>query len=337
MTAAMPVLRLSGEDASAVVRAGEIALASDPVTDPGAFARAARGAIPALPTALTATLAAFRRHGSASGALLVRGLSVGDLPPTPRDPRGLAGLRLPAAGCLGAVAAVLGDQCGYAPELGGVIMQDIVPVPGHADAQRSTSSTAALDIHTELAFAPDGARADYLALLCLRGDHDRAAGTTVSPVGAVLARLPAPVIKVLREPRFRTSVDQSFLAGLGVTQPIWVGPFEVLSGPERRPRVRADFAETQGTDPEARQALAALRGAAEAAAVTVVLGPGDLLLIANDRAFHGRTRFTPRWDAGDNRWLLRTSIMRDLARSGPHRLGGSRVIDIDFGMTGVSQ
>ena len=305
--------------------------------DPEAFARAARGAIRALPAALTAALAAFRRHGSPSGAMLVRGLPVGDLPPTPRDPRGLAGLRLPAAGCLGAVAAVLGDQCGYAPELGGVIMQDIVPVPGHEDAQRSTSSTAALDIHTELAFAPDGARADYLALLCLRGDHDRAAGTTVSPAGAVLARLPEPVIKVLREPRFRTSVDQSFLAGLGVTQPIWVGPIEVLSGPERRPRVRADFAETQGTDPEARQALAALRGAAEAAAVTVVLEPGDLLLFANDRAFHGRTRFTPRWDAGDNRWLLRTSIMRDLARSGPHRPGGGRVIDIDFATTGASQ
>ena len=337
MTAAMPVLRLRAEDAAAVARAAELAIASDPAADPEAFARAARGAIPALPAALTTTLAAFRRHGSPSGAMLVRGLPVGDLPPTPRDPRGLAGLRLPAAGCLGVIAAVLGDQCGYAPELGGAIMQDIVPVPGHEDAQRSTSSTAALDIHTELAFAPDGARADDLALLCLRGDHDRAAGTTVSPAGAVLARLPEPVTAVLREPRFRTSVDQSFLAGLGAGKPIWVGPIAVLSGPARRPRVRADFAETQGTDAEAGQALARLRAAAEAAAVTVVLEPGDLLVIANDRAWHGRTRFTPRWDADDNRWLLRTSIMRDLARSGPHRPGGGRVIDIDYATTGAWQ
>ena len=65
--------------------------------------------------------------------------------------------------------------------------------------------------------------------------------------------------------------------------------------------------------------------------------PGDLLVIANDRAWHGRTRFTPRWDADDNRWLLRTSIMRDLARSGPHRPGGGRVIDIDIAMTGAWQ
>jgi hypothetical protein len=159
----------------------------------------------------------------------------------------------------------------------------------------------------------------------------------VSPADAVLARLRETVTAVLREPRFRTSVDQSFLAGLGARQPIWVGPIAVLSGPARRPRVRADFAETQGTDAEAGQALARLRAAAEAAAVTVVLEPGDLLVIANDRAWHGRTRFTPRWDAGDNRWLLRTSIMRDLASSGPHRPGGGRVIDIDYTTTGAGQ
>jgi L-asparagine oxygenase len=227
------------------------------------------------------------------------------------------------------IAAVLGDQCGYAPELGGAIMQDIVPVPGHEDAQRSTGSTAALDIHTELAFAPDGARADYVAVLCLRGDHDRAAGTTVSPVDASLARLPEPVTAVLREPRFRTSVDQSFLAGLGAAEPIWVGPIRVLSGPAGRSRVRADFAETEGLDRQAARALAALRAAAEAAAVTVVLEPGDLLLFENDRAFHGRTAFSPRWD-GTDRWLLRTSIMRDPAASGQHRPGGGPVIDIDF-------
>jgi len=337
VTAVMPVLRLRAEDAAAVARAAELVIASDPTADPEAFARAARGAIPALPATLTTTLAAFGRHGSPSGAMLVRGLPVGDLPPTPRDPRVLAGLRLPAARCLGVIAAVLGHQCGYAPELGGAIMQDIVPVPGHEDAQRSTSSTAALDIHTELAFAPDGARADDLALLCLRGDHDRTAGTTVSPAGAVLARLPEPVTAVLREPRFRTSVDQSFLAGLGADKPIWVGPIAVLSGPARWPRVRADFAETQGTDAAAEQALAMLRAAAEAAAVTVVLEPGDLLVIANDCAWHGRTRFTPCWDADDNRWLLRTSIMRDLARSAPYRPGGGRVIDIDYATTGARQ
>jgi len=333
----MPVLRLNAADADAVARAGELAMASDPVTDPEAFARAARDAIPALPAALRAALAAFGRRCSPSGAMLVRGVPVGHLPPTPRDPRSLGGLRLPAAGCLGVIAAVLGDQIGYAPELSGAITHDIVPVPGHADAQRSTSSTAALDIHTELAFAPDGARADYLALLCLRRDHDRTAGTTVSPARAVLARLPEQVIKVLREPRFRTSVDQSFLAGLGAAGPIWVGPITVLSGPARRPRVRADFAETRGTDPEARHALAALRAAAEAAAITVILQPGDLLIIVNDLAWHGRTRFTPRWDADDNRWLLRTSIMRDLAPSAPYRPGGGRVIDIDYATTGARQ
>jgi len=43
----------------------------------------------------------------------------------------------------------------------------------------------------------------------------------------------------------------------------------------------------------------------------VVLDDGDLLVIDNDRAVHGRTAFTPRYD-GTDRWLRRALVVTSL-------------------------
>ena len=43
----------------------------------------------------------------------------------------------------------------------------------------------------------------------------------------------------------------------------------------------------------------------------VVLTPGDLLMINNRTAVHGRSFFVPRYD-GENRWLQRTYLRKDL-------------------------
>jgi L-asparagine oxygenase len=61
----------------------------------------------------------------------------------------------------------------------------------------------------------------------------------------------------------------------------------------------------------------------------VRLRPGDIVLIDNHHALHGRTPFTPRWD-GLDRWLLRTFVARDLAASEDVRPGDGRIIDTDF-------
>jgi len=124
-------------------------------------------------------------------------------------------------------------------------------------------------------------------------------------------------------------VDMSFLRGIGRSEPIYAGPIRVFSGSADHPRVRADFAETTGIDDEAQAALEELRRAAEKVAMTIFLEAGDLLLIDNHHAFHGRTPFTARWD-GQDRWLLRTSTTRDLSRSAAHRPGDGRVIDVDY-------
>lgn len=200
---------------------------------------------------------------------------------------------------------------------------------GQERTQQSVSSADELYTHTELAFADDDYRADYLALLCLRADHDGVAATTLSPVEAVLPLLARSTIEILAQPRFRTTVDQSFLRGIGHETPIWIGPIRALTLDTGRPRIRADFAETAGTDDAAQAALRELRATAESVAVEVRLRPGDLLIVENNHAFHGRTPFRARWD-GLDRWLLRTSIVGYLARSAAYRPGDTRVVDVDY-------
>jgi L-asparagine oxygenase len=318
---------LSPHDVTRIRRAALDCLACDLVEDPDAFVGRAQRHIRVLPDSLLDVLREFRRYSSPTGGLLIRGLPTFEVPATPSDPKQATGTKLPAAGLLGIIAAVIGDQYGFKPELNGQIIQDIVPVAGFEETQQSVSSTAELYTHVELAFTDD--RADHLALFCLRSDHEGIAGTTLSPIGTILPLLAPDAVEILRQYRFKTTVDLSFLRGIGRTEAIHAGPIRVFSGSAGHPRIRADFAETTGTDDEAQAALDELRRAAEQVAFTIFLEPGDLLLIDNHHAFHGRTPFTARWD-GKDRWLLRTSTTRDLASSAARRPGDGRVIDVDY-------
>jgi L-asparagine oxygenase len=320
-------LSLSPGEISRMRQAAAECAACDLVADPDGFVTEAQRRICALPGGLVDCLRAFRRYGSPTGGLLIRGLPTFEVPATPAHPRLATGARLPAAGLLGIISAVIGDQYGFRPELNGLIIQDIVPVAGFENTQQSVSSEAELHTHVELAFTED--RADHLALFCLRADHECTAGTTLSPIDAIMPLLPASAIDILRQPRFKTTVDASFLRGLGRDEPIYAGPIRVFSGSAGRPRIRADFAETTGTDPDAQAALDDLRRIAEKVAALIRLAPGDLLLIDNHHAFHGRTPFRARWD-GNDRWLLRTSITCDLSRTEAHRPGDGRVVDVNY-------
>ena len=59
----------------------------------------------------------------------------------------------------------------------------------------------------------------------------------------------------------------------------------------------------------------------------IVLEPGDLLVVDNDRVVHGRTSFAARFD-GTDRWLQRAFVVADLAPSAAERTG--RIITTRF-------
>ena len=276
-----------------------------------------------LPDVLHDALVDFADSGDVSGALLVRGLPVGELPSTPPTPAAAAAKSdRTSEMILLTIARRLGQPVGYEPELGGELIQNILPVQGAESRQVSTSSTVELMFHTEAAFHPHRPR--YLVLLCLRGDQDGIARTTLSSIRVVVDLLPSDVRDVLFEPRFRTAVDESYLDGaenhLG-------DPVAVLTGDRSNPTMVFDADLMVGMDLEAEAALRALGEATAGCHTGVVLSGGDALIVDNNCAVHGRTPFAPRFD-GNDRWLQRTFVVADLAPSAAERTG--RVISTRF-------
>lgn len=286
-----------------------------------AFVTRAGHAARSLPQQVHDALVDFADHGHRSGALLLRGAPIGQLPPTPATPTTPSGKDLTSEMTLLTVARRLGQPVGYRPEHGGRLVQNIVPTQAQADRQVSTSSSVDLMFHTETAFHPHRPR--YLLLLCLRGDP--AAVTTLASIHELLGLLDPAVVETLFEPRFRTAVDASFLAGrsnqLGSPRP-------VLSGTREEPTFVFDADLMVGTDVRAEAALRAVTEAVEACHTGVVLMPGELLVVDNHLAIHGRSHFAPRFD-GTDRWLQRTFVVSDLSPSAADRDG--RVITTVFG------
>jgi L-asparagine oxygenase len=295
-----------------------------------------------LPAALYNALSDFSVDAGVTGALLVRGVGIGELPATPPTPGAAAhsGKDLISEFNLLTVARALGQPVGYLPEHGGDIVQNIVPVQASANRQVSTSSKVQLMFHTEAAFHPHRPR--YLLLLCLRGDAS--ASTTLSSIREVAPLLDPAVVEVLFQPRFRTAPDESYLRSPNSarTESLPTDPSDslrspldrslgaamaVLGGSRQAPTLVFDADLMVGIDDEAADALKVLSAAVAAHHTGVVLEPGDLLVIDNTVAVHGRSPFTPRFD-GTDRWLQRTFVVSDLAPSAADRVG--RIIATQF-------
>ena len=285
-----------------------------------AFTSAVRRASRALPESVHEALLEFADESHPSGALLVRGIPIGDLPNTPSTTKTPSDKSRVSEQVLLAAGRVLGQPIGYLPEHGGDIIQNLIPTRDGAYRQVSTSSAVTLAWHTEAAFHPHRPR--FLLLLCLRGDP--AARTTLCSIHEVVEALSLRTRWLLSEPLYRTAVDESY-AGSRSQQ---LGPLvPVLSGDLDAPRMVFDADLMTGVSAEATSALAELTALIEAQHTYVVLQAGDLLVVDNSRAVHGRSPFTPRFD-GTDRWLQRTFVVSDLAASAGERQG--RVISTRF-------
>lgn len=281
-----------------------------------------------VPPRLIRELREFRNSETAS-CLVVRGLPVDDsrLGPTPLDWREPP--REAESGVhevfLMLTTAHLGDLFGWSTLQNGRLVHDVLPVPAHENDQ-SGHGTVELAWHTEDGFHPY--RCDYLLLLGLR-NHD-SVPTVVAGVDEVT--LTDEQREVLSQRRFLILPDTEHLkharmltenrGSMHAVQRMQdePEPCAVLFGHPDRPYLRIDpaFMSPLPGDEEAAAALTALTGELERNLVEVALAPGDLLVIDNYRAVHGRSAFKARFD-GTDRWLKKAVVTRDLRKSRAHR------------------
>jgi len=226
---------------------------------------------------------------------------------------------------LALLAALLGEPFAWQTLQRGRMVQNLMPVRQDREAQSGHGSVA-LDWHTEDSFHPRRCR--YLVLLGIR-NHD-AVATTVGSVADV--KLSECHRSVLSERRFLIRPDPEHLRQLATVNPESESlrqalrmdeqpkPVAILFGDPADPFLRIDAPYTTPVDgdQQAAEALAALVAEFENSQQDVVIGTGDLLVVDNYRAVHGRRAFQPRYD-GSDRWLKRMSVSGDTAVPWEHR------------------
>ncbi|WP_407989067.1 TauD/TfdA family dioxygenase [Kitasatospora sp. CMC57] len=309
MRTSITTLQLSPHTAAQLVMAAR-QITADPYREGDVFAEQARTAAGLLDHGLASVLDRFANRQGAS-ALLLTGLPMPSrLPRTPA-----AGFhRLPdpqptgTEPVLAAVGARLGEIFAYREWDGAHLVQSRYPVASHHNVQTASGATD-LVLHTEACFT--AYPPDYLALLGLRPDPTGQARTLVADIPQALTLLTPTGRRTLREPLFVFPTDRGphVHEGRHTTAPVAIlhdgGRGPVLEYSTLLTAISADGA----------SALAALEEALNRCAVSVTLNAGDLLLVDNRHAVHGRTAFRPAYDGAD-RWIQRVLMLRQLPAGG---------------------
>lgn len=125
---------------------------------------------------------------------------------------------------------------------------------------------------------------------------------------------------VLASPLFLTKPPPSFgeITSEKTAHPVLLGDLE-------DPNLIVDFAATLPLNDMAKVAMMELREAFIQTMNTFQLRVGDLAIVDNRIAVHGRTSFVPRYD-GTDRWLQRVYGHLDNRRSRVNRTGGGSVL-----------
>ena len=317
------VYELSADEASLLTELAST-VAANPQTEPDGFCHEVSRLARRLPQGVAEAFANFAEVGSDSGLFVVRGLNVGQVPPTPLDNQGGIGGLTPMAVQVAILAHALGDMVVYEAEGTGFLMQDMVPNPAFVGRQSSQGSLQVLEAHTEQSFSP--MRPDYVVLGCLRGDPH--AATYVFSARTLAEHLSADDHAYARRPLWTTLIDDSFHPFVPDPDEIR-GPFALLSGSSDDPTLLIDQELTHGMTARADNLLQSIIDIYVAHRVEFILSQGDVAFVDNTRAMHGRSAFKPRFD-GTDRFIVRGFVVRDLRRTSPARSLGSRRIQAAF-------
>jgi Fe(II)/alpha-ketoglutarate-dependent arginine beta-hydroxylase len=228
--------------------------------------------------------------------------------------------------------SLLGDAFGWSTQQNGHIVHDVMPIQGHEGEQLGTGSQQLLWWHNEDAFHPY--RGDYIGMLCLR-NFDNVI-TTFACINNL--RLDEKYIRILYEPRFAIRPDESHLEKNGFmpeadSSDVFKSAYDRINGMQANPDkiallfgapdspyIRLDpYFMDPLEDKDASIALEMLIKSIDEALTDIVLRKGECCFIDNFRAVHGRKPFNPRYD-GNDRWLKRINITRDLRKSRSSRV-----------------
>lgn len=215
-----------------------------------------------------------------------------------------------------AFAALGSATVSYGSENDGDLFVNLVVIPGKGDIpQKSTKSMSG---HTDgVSFPvrgqsdPDDARIapspDFVGLCCLRNPNS--VPTNVMPLEAVLNGMPGNLVDELRKPHYWITSQRTFEAGMQriLGDELVLDDARLLFRVENADWIRYSHSNTGPVDEGSlsHEAIQAFQAACTQCVQGIALSPGDIVLVNNRIALHGRSQVGSEY-GGQTRWLLRT-------------------------------
>lgn len=277
-----------------------------------------------MPRSLRMTMSEFRGE-HLGAAILISGFPIDDSrigvtpPSTKPDPNRLI---LREDIYLVLMAYCLGVPYSFVSQQGGHLTQNIVPMKSAELSQLGAGSKNELFWHTEDAFSDN--RPDFILLLGLRNPQN--AATTVS---ALPAETDKNDIEALFVKNFHFLPDSDHVSHLAQAtseagraahlrmQEMLHKPIKksILFGDRARPYIRIDpqFMKPANVEDKSVAAYNRLVNSIDGAQQDIVINSGELLIVDNHRAVHGRRSFTARYDDKD-RWLKKINVTQNFKR-----------------------
>ncbi|MFI2959687.1 guanitoxin biosynthesis L-enduracididine beta-hydroxylase GntD [Priestia sp. JSM ZJ58] len=223
-------------------------------------------------------------------------------------------------------SSILGDVFGWSTEQEGKLIQDVLPIKGDENKQLNSASEELIFWHTEDSFQQHAP--DYLGLFCLKNFEN--AATTFASISSV--DISGKDKEILFEERFVIKPDNAHQQENNLSAESFNTPkptkTSLLYGDKNSPYLRIDpyFMDRSEETYEEKSALDNLIEEFDKVIDDVILEPGDALFVDNFRGIHGRKPFYAKYN-GDDRWLKRVRIARDLRKSrGLRKSGNDRII-----------
>jgi L-asparagine oxygenase len=309
-------------------------ITASPSNDPELFCIQSKECSKYIPERIKKELLDFAKKGTETGFLLIKNISFDNiapalpfpismkLPKTPDNNDNKIGESTILARIQSIFINLISEMIAYEAEGYGRLFQDVVPIKKLENQQTSVGSNTELEIHTEQAFSK--LRPDILSLACIRGDP--LAQTYVLPVNYLLENLDESEKKKLRLPLWKTGVDLSFkLNHNDFIEGEVRGPLSIINGELHDPKLIFDQDLMFGTNEESCELIKKIIDIYYNYRIQHNLQKGEIILIDNMRAVHGRSPFYPKYD-GDDRFLIRCFAVYDYEFSRYARENGSRIV-----------
>ncbi|WP_052319378.1 TauD/TfdA family dioxygenase [Burkholderia sp. A9] len=252
--------------------------------------------------------------------MLPKAFAQGELPETPQafvpvpDAEGTLIARVSAVVAMGALGM---ETVSYGSENDGELFVNLVVFPG--EGRIADKSKGAMRGHTDAVTFPFRGQLDVSNpdiapspdFVCLSGlRNPDGVRTTVMPISDVLAGLSAEHIDELKKQQFDIRSQKTFIPGmnliLGKEHGVDEGEILLDVGGETWVRYsHSSILVDEDEQPAAAEANAAFAAACLQHCTSVVVEPGDILLVNNRLALHGRSDVGGE-PGGESRWILRT-------------------------------